>query len=426
MKEKFDKAAQTYTLTFEQSVPETPRQRTKKTVPIPVRFGLLDRNGEELTPQTKSNAVQGDVIVLTKKTQSIKFEGLERKPIPSLLRSFSAPVNLDYRESKNARKLRARCDSDLYNRWEALNGFALSLLVKDARSRQRGKKQSVDPEFIDALVTTTFDDALEPEFRAQALILPSGQDVARQLGRNVDPDAIFKAREAMTLALGRALGADGLTLVKTLRKKEKIAVDSETAGLRALSHALLGPLVLAKVDGALKLAEREFNTAKNMTDRLGALSILLHCQKDRKLADAALDKLYRKYKKFPLVVGKWFAIQATLPGNRGLQRVKALIRHPEFSLDNPNRARSLLGTFAAGNQTGFHRADGKAYDYYATQILALDKINPQVAARLLTSLNNWRMFERGRASHAKKALERIAATPNLSRDVQEIVDRALE
>ena len=182
---------------------------------------------------------------------------------------------------------------------------------------------------------------------------------------------------------------------------------------------------MANVKGAIELTEKQFNSAKTMTDRLGALQILLTVQNNRATADAALNKFFNRHEKDPLVIDKWFAVQAIIPGKRGLQRVKKLMKHPLYSLENPNRARALLAPFASLNMTGFHSPDGKGYAFYADQILAIDKINPQLAARLLTLMNNWRMFDKNRARLAKVELKRIAGTPGLSRDTQEIVDRAL-
>ena len=201
--------------------------------------------------------------------------------------------------------------------------------------------------------------------------------------------------------------------------------DNQATGLRALKNAMLPSLVLAKQAGALEFTEKQYRNAKNMTDRLAALNILLHGQSDGKKAKGALDDFYDRFKDNHIVIDKWFSAQATMAGARGLDRVKQLTRHEAFTLDNPNRARSLLGPFASMNLTGFHRADGSGYEFFADQILALDAINPQVAARSLTLMNNWKMFESKRTGKAKAALQRIAKTKGLSRDVQEIVDRML-
>ena len=425
VEERYDRARRQYTLSLSQETPSTPGQRRKQIVPIPIRFGLVGKDGKDIEIKTQNPAVREDIITFDRREMSVVFENVESKPAPSLLRAFSAPVNLNFKESETSRVWRSQHDVDLYNRWEALNGFATVLMVKNVKRLRAGKKPEIDQRFVDTIVATAFDETLEPAFRAQALNLPSMQDIARVLARNVDPDAVEKGRTFLIKTLGKALGVDGLALVNRLKKSEARASDSEAAGIRALRNAILPLLVQAKVDDSLGFVQRQFKTASNMTDRLAALSILLNSQPDPKLADAALEAFYNRYEKYPLVVDKWFAAQAGMAGKRGLKRVKRLIRHKSFSLENPNRARSLLAPFAAGNMTGFHQPDGEGYEFYADQIIALDAFNPQIAARLLTLMNNWKMFERSRAAKARKALLRIAAIDGLSRDTQEIVDRAL-
>ncbi|MCJ8308659.1 MAG: aminopeptidase N [Hyphomicrobiales bacterium] len=429
--EKFDKKKQTYTLDFEQSIDPTPGQSKKKVVPIPVRFGLLGTDGAVLEAQSSSPAVRDDLIVVDKKKMSVTFTGLAEKPVVSLLRGFSAPVLIDFKESAANRLIRAKYDPDLYNRWEALNGYATGLLVSNAKKKITGAK-GVDKQFVDAVVNTAFDDTLDPALRAQVLTLPSEKDIARELGKSVDPDVIYDVRKALQRAIGKALGAgggEGGEGVKRLERLKRAAgradSDNQAAGLRALKNAMLPGLVLAKQAGALEFAEKQYRNAKNMTDRLAALNILLHGQSDSKKAKAALDDFYERFKHNHIVIDKWFSAQATLAGARGLERVKQLMRHEAFTLDNPNRARSLLGPFASMNLTALHRADGSGYDFFAEQIVALDAINPQVAARTLTLMNNWKMFDSKRTSRARAALQGIAQTKGLSRDVQEIVDLML-
>ncbi|MEM9734577.1 MAG: aminopeptidase N C-terminal domain-containing protein, partial [Pseudomonadota bacterium] len=212
---------------------------------------------------------------------------------------------------------------------------------------------------------------------------------------------------------------------ESLVEAQESADDLDAAGLRSLANTLLPLLTRAGMGDAVEKAQEQFETATNMTNRMAGLSTLIYAQKDQKRADAALVQFYERYADNALVIDKWFAIQAALPGSAGLKRVKKLSKHPAYSLENPNRARALLAPFAAGNLSGFHRADGKAYAFYAKQILAIDAINPQLAARLLTLMNAWRTMEKGRAKQAKAALKSIATHPNLSRDVKEIVDRAL-
>ena len=420
--DKFDRKTKTYTVTFTQSLAPTPGQSKKKTIPIPIRFGLMDSKGNPLPTKTKTKLVGDDVIVFDKKEMSVTFEDLNAKPVISLLRGFSAPVVLNFKESDQALLVRARFDGDLYNRWQAINRFANDQIIALSKT----KPAKADPVFIETLVTICNDDSLEAEFRSQVLSLPTAQDVARELGSNINPDAIYEGRKALQKAIGKAFGQSGIKLYRKLKRAEGKAENAiDEAGLRGLKNALLPMLVTAKTTDASDLARSQLKNARNMTDRLAALNALIHGGVTAKVADEALESFYNKYKNNHLVVDKWFGVQALIPGIRGLNRVRKLITHPAFSLENPNRARSLLGLFASGNMTAFHSADGKGYEFYADQIIALDKINPQIAARLLTLMNNWKQMEKNRSSLAKAALKRIASTPKLSRDVQEIVDRMI-
>ncbi len=426
VQQMYDEKSGTYVLKLEQSIPPTPGQRKKKVVPIPIRFGLMDAMGNELPIVTKNKEVVGDVIVFDKKKLTLTFEGLKKRPIPSLLRSLSAPVNLIMKESDKARVVRAQHDSDLYNRWDALNNFAMSVLLKGLKKGLCGDKGQSINLFINTLIENIFNDQLDPEFRAQIATLPSEKDIAREKGKNIDPDAVNNSLKKLRLAIGNALGVAGMKFIQQQIILEESASDVDAAGYRALRNAVLPYLAEAKIKGSINLVEKQFKNSTNMTDRMGALNVLLQNQQDNKIANRALKRLFIQYQDHPLVIDKWFFIQALLPGKSGLKRVKEMTKHPLYSLENPNRARSLLAPFANNNLTAFHRADGSGYKFYIDQILAIDKLNPQLAARLLTLMNNWKMFEKTRATHAKHHLKRLAATKGLSRDVQEIVDRSLD
>ncbi len=417
VEETYDDAAKTYTLTLRQSIPDTPGQAEKEPMVIPIRFGLLDEQGAELTPRTGSEAVEGDVIVLRDAETEVMFTGLDAKPLPSLLRGFSAPVRLIYDETAEARIVRAGSDSDAYNRWEAVNGLALDLLTGMAR----GAVIDLD-QFAGLVANLAFDESLEPDFRAQLLTLPSEQDVARHLRSNVDPEAIALARRGMLEAVGRRLGAEGLALYDTLAENRAGDISLEAAARRALKNALLVPLANAGL--ASEIVERQFVTATTMTDKLAALTIITQIIGDEAQSERVLSAFHDQYADFPLVIDKWFGVQAMIPGKGALERVKALAASDGFTLDNPNRARSLLGAFAMANPTGFHRADGAAYHWFTDKLAAMDAINPQVAARLLTLMDSWTIMDDGRKAHARAALEGLAGQ-DLSPDVSEIVERAL-
>ena len=297
-------------------------------------------------------------------------------------------------------------------------------MAKNARSKKRNSAAYTD--LCDAIIDTVKDENLEPAFRAQVLTLPTVAEIARTIGRNVDPDAVYRERKSLQTMVGRAFGKEGMKQVRKLQKAANTAANEQLAsGFRSLKNALLPLLTLARVEKAPEFARSMFKNAKNMTDRLAALNTILHCQNDGTLIEECLEAFYKRYKDNHLAMDKWFSAQATMSGKKGLARIKKLSTHDAFSLENPNRARALLGPMASANLTAFHQSNGAGYEFFADQILSLDARNPQIAARLLTLMNNWKMFDRSRVGKAKKALTRIAATPGLSKDVQEIVDRTL-
>ena len=423
VREIWDAARGELTLNMRQSVPPTPSQKAKKLVPIPIRFGFLDRDGTAVTAKTTSPSVSGDLIILRRRETTVRFTGFSRRPVASLLRGFSAPVHMALSEPSDARLLRARHDDDLYNRWEALQGLAHQAMQTcyDAASGSG----DVDRDITDAFVTAALDDNLEPAYRALVLTLPSEQAVAQQIGTDVDPDRVHAAHHAFEHALGAALGETALSRISALRDDDTGTPGATEAGNRALKNALLALVAAADVAGARAQLSDQFETAQTMTDRLATLKQIVRIHGGSSVADHALKQFHERHRNNPLVVNQWFAVQATIAGAEGLARMRALVEHPDFSFENPNRVRGLLTTFATGNFTGFHREDGSGYEFFADQITTLDGINPQVAARILTAMNNWRIFEPARRTRAKDALERIAGKSGLSADVQEIVDRSL-
>ena len=258
---------------------------------------------------------------------------------------------------------------------------------------------------------------------ALALTVPGEADIAREIGRDVDPDAIFAARAALRAAIGTHLGAALSERYQSLTDPGPYSPDAASAGRRTLRHTCLDLMAATGRPDAIAAAARQYQTADNMTDRMAALSTLALCAVPERAA--ALDDFFSRYKEDPLIVDKWFTLQATIPEPATLDRVKALTRHPAFSFANPNRVRALIHSFALANQKEFNRADGAGYDFIVDTVLALDPKNPQLAARLLSSLKSWRVLEPGRQALAQAALRRVADAPSLSPDVGDIVRRAL-
>src|SRR5262245_29325227 len=253
--------------------------------------------------------------------------------------------------------------------------------------------------------------------------MPSETDIARDIGRDVDPDAVFAVRTALRAAICGALNADLQNTYRRLSDRAPYSPDAASAGRRALKNACLDLLAARGEPSAIAAAMRQYQAADNMTDRMAALTTLaFHDVPERA---AALDDFYRRFADDPLVIDKWFSLQAQIPEAATLQRVRDLTAHPAFSFGNPNRLRALIGAFAQANQTQFNHADGGGYDFVADTVIALDRKNPQVAARLLAAFKSWRTLEAGRRVRAEGTLRRVAAQDGLSRDVTDIVSRSL-
>jgi aminopeptidase N len=254
------------------------------------------------------------------------------------------------------------------------------------------------------------------------MALPSEGDIAREIGHDVDPDAIFIARRELRAEVGRKLVDALADTYHRMIDRGSFSPDAASAGRRALKNVCLDLLATADPAGIAR-ADTQYRDADNMTDRIAALATLSHHRVPER--QSALDDFYRRYDGDPLIIDKWFGLQAAIPEADTLARVKSLTAHPAFSMSNPNRVRALIGNFAQANQTQFNRRDGEGYAFHADTVLALDAINPQVAARLMTAFRAWRVLEPERRDKAEAALKRVAAGPSLSRDLQDIVMRTI-
>jgi aminopeptidase N len=421
---QYDAAAKTYRLDVAQMIPPTPNQPSKEPMVIPLVTGLIGSDGRDM-PLTLAGGqpVERGVLVIDKPAQSFVFTGVAARPVLSTNRNFSAPIKLTANLSPDDLRLMAARDSDPFNRWQAVQTLANTLLVGNVARLRAGHDVAVDEGLLDALVAILADKTLEPAFIAEALTPPSETDTAREIGRDVDPDAIFRARAALRTLIGLHLNAALTSTYQSLSDSRPYSPDAVSTGRRLLKNVCLDLLAATQESHAIRLAFAQYQNADNMTDRIAALSTLsLHDAPERK---AAFDDFYQRYHDDPLIIDKWFSLQAMTPDPATLDRVQALTEHPAFSMGNPNRVRSLIGAFAQGNQTQFNRPDGKGYEFVADRILALDPSNPQVASRMTTAFKSWRVLEPGRRAHAQTALQRIAAAPKLSRDVGDIVSRAL-
>ena len=421
---RFDAARKTYSVECKQSLAPTPNQPDKKPMVIPLRAGLVGKDGRDL-PMTLTNAakIERGVLELSEPMHSFEFVGIAERPVLSINRNFSAPIKLVTDLNADDLDFLAANDADAFNRWQALQTASTQLLIDNVSALRAGKAPRTDEKLIAAMAAILDDGKLEPAFIALALVPPGEGDIAREIGKDIDPDAIFGARKALRAVIGDRLGAALAAAYERLTITGPYSPAAKDAGKRVLRNVALDLLAATAKPDAIARAARQYDTADNMTDRMAALATLsLHDVPDR---DRVIADFYTRFATDALVVDKWFILQATIPQPGTLAKVRELTAHPAFSFANPNRVRSLIGAFAQANPTQFNRPDGAGYDFTASTIVDLDPKNPQLAARMATAFRIWRSLEAGRRAKAEAALTRINSAPNLSRDLADIVERAL-
>ncbi|HKX42447.1 MAG TPA: DUF3458 domain-containing protein, partial [Burkholderiaceae bacterium] len=425
---RYDAPSRTYTLGLEQTPgrAEVPQQQP---FVIPLAMGLVARDGRALPLQLEdeppTDATQR-VLVLDEARSFYTFVNIDSEPVPSLLRGFSAPVQLVDGLSDADLLVLLQHDPDPFNRWEAGQRLAMSRLLAVVRD---GAPDALDAPFIEAMRSVLRHPELDPAFKDLVLTLPSEAYIAEQLAP-VDPQRIHAARRSMLAQLARELRADWEWAFEAHQVTGAYTPDPVSAGRRALANRAVAMLC----QDAVALGEsvwpgrtlQRFKDAGNMTDRLGALSALVNANAE--LADPALTRFHELFRSEALVIDNWFALQAMAPETDGrvFERAKRLLKHPDFSLRNPNRARSLLQALCAGNPSAFHRADGAGYAFWADRVLELDAINPQLASRIARIADRWAQLAEPYRGAARAAVARVAAKADLSNDVREIVTHALE
>lgn len=420
----YDAEARTLRLSARQTIPPTPGQDEKQPMPTPLRLGLVASDGSAIALDTDSGLIDGDTAILDGVDTTITFKNVDEYPVVSAFRGFSAPVRISQTLSTAERLRLARHDDDPFNRWQALQDLALGELIAATGRIQDGADPQFGASLGEAMISGARDDGLEPAFRALLLTLPSEADIAREIRKDIDPDAIYQARRRQRLDLTQSMASawEDLYLEAGRSLPETYAPDAAQAGRRAFRNAVLSHLALS-ADGSER-AMKHFEAATNMTDRMAALSILV-AGDDREAADDALAAFYDTYRNDPLIIDKWFAVQATATHDDTPSRVAELMHHPAFSLKTPNRVRSLIGSFAMANQRQFNSADGHGFDLVVDVVVTLNQSNPQVAARLLSAFRSWRALEPVRRGLAESALRRVADRSDLTPDVRDIVDRTL-
>ena len=412
----------TYTLTLTQSCANTPDQNQKDPFVIPVKMGLLNQEGQALSGHDRT-------LVLSEASQSFVFENIDSEPTPSLLRNFSAPVNLDCDLTDLQWLSILAHDTDAFNRWEAGQRLAVQAALRFIRTEKNPQTDDVlDDGYLNAMRTVLSNPSLDAAFKELVLTLPSETYISEQL-ESVDPQHVHAVREAMRLQLAIALKDDWQTCYAHNRVSGAYSPDAISSGKRALANMALHMLCLAAQKEGNPVwpgkALQAFKDASNMTDRFGALSALV--SSGHALAETALAQFHALFKNEALVIDKWFALQASASDRNGntLPVVRQLMQHPDFNLRNPNRARSLIFSYCSANPGGFHRTDAAGYVFWSERVIELDAINPQVAARLARALDRWKKLAEPYRHAARAAIERVAAKADLSNDVREVVSRAL-
>lgn len=410
----YDGDKKTYCLTLSQTIPDTPGQTHKRPMHIPVATGLIGPNGGDL--------IETQVLDLKEKEQSFTFENIGAKPVPSILRGFSAPVKLTTDISDEDLRFLMVHDTDGFNRWESGQTYALRVLTQMIAQDAKDVPDSYIGSFGDLI-----DHALDPEsdkaLMARFLSLPNISEISQQQ-KVIDPDAVYKARKALQAAIKRAHKPKLSRLYEDNAPDASFDISPASVGKRALRNVALGLLTATQGTGCAKLATQHYNEADNMTDRMAALSALIgnkHAPREE-----VLKAFYERFKDHMLVIDKWFGLQASAVREDIFEQLERLRNHPDFTMKNPNRVRALYGAFAMNNPVCFHRKDGKGYDFLKEAVIQLNGINPQIAARLLTPLREWRRYTPDRQEKMQAALEEIANMPGISPNVFEIASKSLK
>ncbi len=414
-----------YALTLRQSTPPTPGQEQKQPLHIPVAMALLDGQGNQVPLRLEGETTAGDasrVLELREAEQVYRFTGLAERPLPSLLRGFSAPVKLNAAYTDEQLAVLLAKDSDPFNRWDASQRLALKCLLDLVADHQQQRTLALPEHLVGAYAEVLQDQALDKSLKAETLALPSEAYLAEQM-ETVDVDGIHATRLFARRTLAEKLQAQFREVFHANLEDGPYVMSPEAMGRRSLKNMCLGYLMELETPEIRSLCLDQFNDAGNMTDTMSSLSFLTNC--DCPERGEALSSFYTRWKDDPLLVDKWFSVQALsrLPGT--LAEVCKLLEQPAFDIKNPNRVRSLVGAFCHANGVRFHDASGAGYSFLADQVLRLDKLNPQVAARMIGALSRWRRFDSARGQLMRAELERGAAAEEISNDTYEVVSKSL-
>lgn len=424
VKGEYNEAEKTFTLHFKQSCKPTPGQSHKEDFYIPIRMALLDSKGKEMPlhmKDEKSNSETVKVLALKKAEEKFIFQDVKEKPLPSLLRNFSAPVKIHYPYKDKDLIFLMSHDTDGFNSWDAGQQLATKLIIQLVKDYKPNQKLNVPSEFVEAFRTILNNESLDKPLIAEMLSLPS-ESYLLELMQNPDITAIYNVRLNLRKHLANQLRDDFLRTYKKNHVSE-FSLNKKAMGQRRIKNLALSYLMLLEEKEFIDLGMKQFHEADNLTDTIAVLAALTNI--DTKEREVAFQEFYDRWQKEPLVIDKWFSLQAmsTLPNT--FQQVKFLMSHPGFDLKNPNKTRALIGVFSQYNYVGFHDVSGEPYAFLADLVLTVDAFNPQLAARLIEPLIRWRKYDKNRQELLKGELTRISNVPKLSNDVYEIVTKSL-
>jgi aminopeptidase N len=419
VKTSYDASAKEFSAVISQHTPDTPGQTDKQPQHMPLTLGLLGRDGRELPLLTKENVPLHDgILELTDASLTLTFRNVGERPVLSINRGFSAPIILHSDASDDDLLLQMAHDSDSFNRWEAAQTSARRLLLK----AYAGANVDVSA-FAKSLQQTLAAPELDTAFKALMLQLPGEAEITSAIGKDVDATQVHQSRTDVLQSLSSHLTEDLRRVLDDTEERGPYRPDPASTGRRSLHLAALTLLAYSDVDAAVKIAQTNFDAARNMTIEAGALAAVLRIHDAR--VTTMLDTFYARHQTDHLLVDKWFMLAAARPAENPAKRIETLTKHSAFTFKTPNRVYALIGGFTGGNLAGFHAADGSGYMLLADVILTLDDLNPQVASRMATSFRSWKQYDAIRRSKAAAEMQRILAVKGLSNDVYEIISRTL-
>ena len=421
----YDAARSQYVLDIEQRTPPTPGQPEKLPLHVPVRVALLGEDGRNVPLHCAESGLAGEneaVFDVREPRHTFRFSNVPARPVPSIARGFSAPVKVEIERGDDELAFLIAHETDPFNRWDAAQEYSTRLMLKMVEDRLAGADLDLPDEFVLAMRALLLDEAIDPAFTAEAFTLPSESNLADRM-EVIAVETIHDVREAVRATLALRLEDAFANVYDANRPRGPYRFDAEGAGRRGLQNLCLGYLMELDDPAIRSNCRHQLETADNMTDALAALACFANVRGTQR--EERLAWFEARWKDDPLVLDKWFALQATSRLPDTLDHARKLLRHRRFDIENPNRVRALIGAFCHANQRRFHDASGEGYRFLSEHVLAIDAFNPQSAARLLSAASRWRRLDAARGALLRGELERILAVPKLSKDCYEVAKKFL-